>query len=174
VRLAAECLLIGLHADFLGIADANRGGRNINAERVVTELLTTQQLLPHQRLLYRDTLGRWDELVHDGRRFKSPQPSGNLELATATGNRAAGGVQPTSVIRFGGGVHRDEIKPSGRRRAGRRGLFDGECAIGAEFLPVSVVGRGWARRTARGNPLGSSARLWRVYRLRHDRERQRW
>ena len=69
MRLAAECLLIGLHADFLGIADANRGGRNINAERVVTELLTTQQLLPHQRLLYRDTLGRWDELVHDGRRF---------------------------------------------------------------------------------------------------------
>ena len=71
MRLAAECLLVGLHADFLGIADANRGGRSItnDAERVVTELLATQQLLPHQRLLYRDTLGRWDELVHDGRRF---------------------------------------------------------------------------------------------------------
>ncbi|RPH64271.1 MAG: hypothetical protein EHM78_26760 [Myxococcaceae bacterium] len=71
MRLAAECLLVGLHADFFGVADANRGRRSItnDAERVVTELLATEQLLPHQRLLYRDTLGRWEELVHDGRRF---------------------------------------------------------------------------------------------------------
>ncbi|RPH66512.1 MAG: hypothetical protein EHM78_23410 [Myxococcaceae bacterium] len=71
MRLAAECLLVGLHADFVGIADANRGGRSItnDPERVVTELLAAQQLLPHQRLLYRDTLGRWDELAHNGRRF---------------------------------------------------------------------------------------------------------
>jgi hypothetical protein len=38
VRLAAECLLVGLHADFVGIADANRGARSItnDAERVVS------------------------------------------------------------------------------------------------------------------------------------------
>ena len=35
MRLTAESLLLGLHADFLGIADANRGGRSItnDAER---------------------------------------------------------------------------------------------------------------------------------------------
>ena len=97
MRLAAECLLVGLHADFLGIADANRGGRSItnDAERVVTELLATQQLRPHQRLLYRDTLGRWDELVHDGRRFTGFRHIGGDSFVDAVHRaRSAQGAHP--------------------------------------------------------------------------------
>ncbi len=92
----AEYFVIGLHQDFVGIADANQGGRNVtdDAERVVTELLATQQLLPHQRLLYRDALDCWDELVHDRRRF--------------TGFRHIGGDS------FVGAVH--------RARSNQRGL----------------------------------------------------
>jgi len=97
VRLAAECLLVGLHANFLGIADANRGGRSItnDAERVVSELLATTQLLPHQRLLYRDTLGRWDELVHDGHHFTGFRPIGADSFVDAVHRaRSAQGAHP--------------------------------------------------------------------------------
>jgi hypothetical protein len=88
---------VGLHADFLRIADANRAGRSItnDAERVVTELLATGQLLAHQRLLYRDTLGRWDELVHDGHRFTGFRPIGGDSFVDAVHRaRSAQGAHP--------------------------------------------------------------------------------
>jgi hypothetical protein len=97
VRLAAECLLVGLHADFLGIADANRGRRSItnDAERVVVELLATAQLRPQQRLLYRDTLGCWDELVHDGHRFTGFRHIGGDSFVDAVHRaRSAQGAHP--------------------------------------------------------------------------------
>ena len=67
MRLSADFLVIGLHHDFVGIADANQGARSVtnDAACVVAELLSSRQLLPSQRLLYQDTMGRWDELVHD-------------------------------------------------------------------------------------------------------------
>jgi hypothetical protein len=71
MKASAEYFVIGFHHDFLGIADANQGGRSVtnDAELVVQELLHSRQLLPTRRLLYRDTMSRWDELPHDGSRF---------------------------------------------------------------------------------------------------------
>ena len=71
MKASAEYFVIGFHHDFLGIADASQGGRSVtnDAELVVRELLESRQLRPTQRLLYRDTLSRWDELLHDGCRF---------------------------------------------------------------------------------------------------------
>ena len=71
MKPGAEYFVIGFHHDFVGIADANREGRSVtnDAELVVQELLHSRQLLPTQRLLYRDTMSRWDELLHDGVRF---------------------------------------------------------------------------------------------------------
>jgi hypothetical protein len=71
MKACAEYFVVGFHHDFVGIADANQGGMSVtnDAEHVVAELLETRQLLPSQRLLYRDTASSWDELLHDGRRF---------------------------------------------------------------------------------------------------------
>jgi hypothetical protein len=71
MNFRADYFVIGLHHDFVGIADANQGGKSVtnDAERVVAELLQTRQLFPNQRLLYRDTASSWDELLHDGSRF---------------------------------------------------------------------------------------------------------
>jgi|GEM_PF-1642782 len=97
MNFRADYFVIGLNHDFVGIADANRGGRSItnDAERVVTELLATRQLLPHQRLLYRDTLGRWDELVHDGHRFTAFRHIGGDSFVDAVHRaRSAQGAHP--------------------------------------------------------------------------------
>jgi hypothetical protein len=93
----AEYFVIGLHQDFVGTADANQGGRNVtdDAERVVHEVLQGHQLLPKQRLLYRDTLGRWDELVHDGHHFTGFRHIGGDSFVDAVHRaRGAQGAHP--------------------------------------------------------------------------------
>jgi hypothetical protein len=62
--------------------DAGRSVTN-DAERVVS-VLHREGMLRSQRLLYRDTMGDWDELLHDGKgRFTGFQSVGarNLEVA---------------------------------------------------------------------------------------------
>jgi hypothetical protein len=83
MKASAEYFVIGFHHDFLGIADASQGGRSVtnDAELVVQELLHSRQLLPTQRLLYRDTMSRWDELVHDGRRVPGCRHIGGISSA---------------------------------------------------------------------------------------------
>ena len=85
MRLSADFLVIGVHDDFMGIADANQGARSVtnDAECVVAELLSSRQLLPSQRLLYRDTMGRWDELIQDGNAFTAFRHIGGDSFAEA-------------------------------------------------------------------------------------------
>jgi hypothetical protein len=45
--------------------DSNMSVTN-DAENVVIKLLTT---FGNKRIIYRDTMGNWDELCHNGRRF---------------------------------------------------------------------------------------------------------
>ena len=42
-----------------------------DAENVVLEVLTRY---PNHRIIYRDTTGRWDELVHDNEKFTGFAP----------------------------------------------------------------------------------------------------
>ena len=50
------------------ISDNNDGAMSItnDAEAVVAYLTKQQLIKPGKRLVYRDTDGRWDELVHNG------------------------------------------------------------------------------------------------------------
>lgn len=52
----------------------NDDGRSVtnDAERVVAELVAR---FGNRRFFYRDTIGRWDELKHDGRAFVGFAPS---------------------------------------------------------------------------------------------------
>jgi hypothetical protein len=53
------------------IADMNRGGKSVtnDAERVVETLLTQAPERKTKEIVYRDSQGQWDLLVHDGVKF---------------------------------------------------------------------------------------------------------
>ena len=99
MKPGAEYFVIGFHHDFVGIADANQGGRSVtnDAELVVEELLQSRQLLGTQRLLYRDTMSRWDELLHDGVRFTGFRHIGGDSFGDAM-RRARGGAQGVTAL----------------------------------------------------------------------------
>lgn len=65
--------------DFVFITDetVKRGGRSVTnaAEQVVADLLAKH---PGRRIVYRDTDGTWDELVHDGTKFATFAPAGEI------------------------------------------------------------------------------------------------
>ena len=96
MKFRAEYFVIGFHHDFVGIADAKRDGRSVtnDAELVVQELLQSRQLRPTQRLLDRDTMSHWDELLLDGRRFTGFRHVGGDSFGDAIG-RARGLTEKT-------------------------------------------------------------------------------
>lgn len=54
----------------VAIVDADDGSTTVtnDAENVVQYLYATNRLKPGEHLIYRDTMGRWDEIVHfDGK-----------------------------------------------------------------------------------------------------------
>lgn len=72
--------------DFLLLVDLDLGKSITNdAENVIADLVRDGALADGKRVLYRDTLGRWDELLHDGMRF--------------TGFRAINGLTGDDAIR---------------------------------------------------------------------------
>lgn len=66
------------------VVDLDQGMSVTNdAEAVVEAVLATDPRPTKGRIVYRDTDGRWDELVHDGKKFTgfAPIPNGDLVLA---------------------------------------------------------------------------------------------
>lgn len=59
--------IVKVESDAVFLVD-NDDGRSVtnDAEAVVSSVL---QKLGNRRIFYRDTMGVWDELVHDGKRF---------------------------------------------------------------------------------------------------------
>lgn len=67
--------------DFVWIVDLDlEGARSVtnDAELVVAELA---KVYGDRRIIYRDSMGNWDELQHDGERFTGFRPARDLALA---------------------------------------------------------------------------------------------
>jgi hypothetical protein len=65
----ADYRVVKTLAQTVFLVDENRGGTSVtnDAEAVVAEVL--EQYDPTCRIVYRDTMGNWDELAHDGESF---------------------------------------------------------------------------------------------------------
>lgn len=63
---------VAVDHEFVYIEDCN-GPLSVtnDAEAVVAELLKTY---PNKRIMYQDSEGQWDELVHNGQRFTDFRP----------------------------------------------------------------------------------------------------
>lgn len=72
-RFAANFDIVRIMGDRIFIVDLDDGGKSItnDAEGVVKRLVKDH---PVKRIIYRDTDGRWDELLHDGREFRGFSP----------------------------------------------------------------------------------------------------
>ncbi len=65
----ADYQIVKITDKIIFIQDLNLGNISVtnDAEWVVENILN--QYNPPKRIVYRDSEGQWDELVHDGRRF---------------------------------------------------------------------------------------------------------
>jgi len=69
----ASYIYVGSNDTTVYISDLNIGMSVTNdAERVVEEIIPR---FKGKRIVYKDTDGRWDELVHDGHQFTGFAPS---------------------------------------------------------------------------------------------------
>jgi hypothetical protein len=80
-------------ADFIAVIDQDAGVSITNdAAAVVTYLLA--EYGSDRRFFYRDTMGRWDELLHDGHRFTDFAPLSDAQrLAIGAGLGGSEDVQ---------------------------------------------------------------------------------
>lgn len=64
----ADYEVVEVLADMVFLVDLDMGNRSVtnDVEAVVAEVLA---LHPGRRIVYRDSMGRWDELCHDGGAF---------------------------------------------------------------------------------------------------------
>lgn len=70
----SEYNVVAVENGIVFIVDTDRGDRRSvtnDAERVVMEL---NNIYPGQRIMYRDSMLKWDELVHDNGNFKGYRP----------------------------------------------------------------------------------------------------
>lgn len=69
----ADYDVVKVAEDMVWIVDLDRGNRSVtnDAERVVAELA---KQYGERRIIYRDSMGRWDELVHEAGRFTGYRP----------------------------------------------------------------------------------------------------
>ncbi len=69
----ADFEVIQITQDIVFIADLDTGGISVtnDAESVVQRVLAQ---FPARRIVYRDSMGGWDELAHDGRAFVCFRP----------------------------------------------------------------------------------------------------
>jgi len=70
----SEYNIVAVEGGTVFIVDTDRGDRlsvTNDAERVVMEI---NELYPGQRIMYRDSMLKWDELVHDDGNFKGFRP----------------------------------------------------------------------------------------------------
>jgi hypothetical protein len=67
--MRAHVIVLKVTDDFIYLADENDGAMSItnDAEAVV---MWANKLYPNRRIIYRDTEGYWDELVHEDGVFK--------------------------------------------------------------------------------------------------------
>jgi hypothetical protein len=67
--MKAEIVLVREDADRVFIADANRGQMCFtnDAEGVVAHV---HKLFPDRRIIYKDTMGQWDEMKHTQGKFR--------------------------------------------------------------------------------------------------------
>ncbi len=65
--------IVGHRDGVVYLVDLDRGGPSVTncAERVVAQVAADY---PDHRIVYRDTTGRWDELVHDGCSLRAFRP----------------------------------------------------------------------------------------------------
>jgi hypothetical protein len=69
MKMRAHVIVLKVTDDFIYLADENDGAMSItnDAEAVV---MWANRLYPNRRIIYRDTEGYWDELVHEDGVFK--------------------------------------------------------------------------------------------------------
>lgn len=82
----ADYEVIGASSDVVYLVDLDEGGKSVtnDAEAVVSEVAAEY---PECRIVYRDTMGRWDELVHTDGIFEDFKPwSGQIEWSGAAGD----------------------------------------------------------------------------------------
>lgn len=72
------------HPGCVWIVDLDRGARSVtnDADRVVARILADY---PGYRIIYRDSLGNWDELKHDGARFTGFAPARDMAIELDVG-----------------------------------------------------------------------------------------
>ncbi len=58
-----------IHGHLIMLVDLDCGKSVTNDAEAVIADLATRGLLRGRRVIYRDTTGRWDKLLHDGMRF---------------------------------------------------------------------------------------------------------
>ena len=65
------------HKDTMFVID-NNGDTSVtnNAANVVKDVLSQHYCKPDSRIIYRDSMGRWDEMKHDGKAFVGFAPLG--------------------------------------------------------------------------------------------------
>lgn len=78
-RITCDFNVVRVTHDFVFLTDEadKTGGRSVTnaAEAVVAECLREYG---KRRIIYRDTGGQWDELVHDGERFTTYAPAAEI------------------------------------------------------------------------------------------------
>jgi hypothetical protein len=69
-------------ARIVWIVDEDRGGKSVtnDADNVAAELAVNY---PGYRIIYRDSIGRWDELCHDGALFVGFRPASEMAPASS-------------------------------------------------------------------------------------------
>jgi hypothetical protein len=123
-------------ADCVLVIDRDDGHLSVtnDAEKVVAEIL--EQFGVGRRIIYRDTMGRWDELKHDGKRFTG------FAVLSLEEHRALG--IESDAIKTDGAKRRRRIRPTAQRvrRCRVCGCTDNDCSqcIARTGRPCSWVG----------------------------------
>lgn len=78
-KRGAQFEILKVQPDMIWIADVGRNSLTVtnDADGVVQRVLAE---FPGRRIVYRDTMGNWDELVHRGGRFVDFAPARELGL----------------------------------------------------------------------------------------------
>ena len=100
------------HDEFLCLIDSGQGRSITNdAEAVIAELAAAGYDLGRKRVLYRDTMGYWDELVVKDGQFSHFRPIHETDLSRAIAKARRGPLPPAAdpaAALFAGGNPQEE------------------------------------------------------------------
>lgn len=77
---ASQYSVINFNDEFVWLVDLDRGTRSVTNDADAVCLALNEQY-PGRRIIYRDSMGRWDELRHDRGRFLDYAPAPHLAPA---------------------------------------------------------------------------------------------